>query len=120
MKFGDFNTLTFDVVGTLIDFETGILEWFRPTLRRYGVSKSDGEILTAFAAVEDKYQRTTPEKTFTEMLVLIYRDMASGWGIEFRDEDAEGFRDSIRSWLPFPDTVEALREDSGVSTGSWP
>lgn len=110
MKLGDFDTLTFDVVGTLIDFETGILAWFRPTLRRYGVPKSDWEILSAFAAVEDSYQRMTPEKTFTEMLALIYRDMVSDWGIELREEDAAGFRSSIRSWPPFPDTVEALRE----------
>jgi putative hydrolase of the HAD superfamily len=97
-------------VGTLIDFETGILDWFRPTLRKHGVSKVDEEILTAFATVEDEFQRETPEKTFTEMLPLIYRGMASKWGIEPSDEDAEGFRDSIRSWPPFPDTVEALKE----------
>ena len=72
------------------------------------MSKTDEEILTAFAAVEDKYQRETPEKPFTEMLPLIYRDMASGWGVGFSDEDAESFRDSIRSWSPVPDTVEAL------------
>ena len=107
---GDFNTLTFDVVGTLIDFETGILDWFRPVLGRHGVSKSDEEILSAFAAAEDGYQRETPEKPFTEMLPLIYREMASGWGIGPREEDAEGFRDSIRSWPPFPDTVGALEE----------
>ncbi len=110
MKFSDFDTLTFDVVGTLIDFETGILDWFRPTLSRYRVSKTDEEVLTAFAAVEDRYQRETPEKPFTKMLPLIYGDMASGWNIGFRDEDAESFRDSIRSWPPFPDTVEALEE----------
>lgn len=110
MRFSDFDTLTFDVVGTLIDFETGILDWFRPILGRHGVSKTDEEILTAFASVEDKYQRETPEKPFTEMLPLIYRDMASGWGIGPRREDAESFRDSIRSWPPFPDTVEALEE----------
>ena len=110
MRFSDFDTLTFDVVGTLIDFETGILEWFEPTLRRHGMSKTDAEILTTFAAVEDRYQRETPEKPFTEMLPLIYRDMASEWGIEPREEDAESFRDSIRSWPPFPDTVEALEE----------
>ncbi len=109
-KFGDFNTLTFDVVGTLIDFETGILGWFRPMLGRHGVSKTDEEVLADFAAAEHRYQRETPEKPFTEMLPLIYRDMASGWGVGFRKEDAESFRDSIRSWPPFPDTVEALEE----------
>ncbi len=97
-------------MGTLIDFETGILAWSRPTLRRYGAAKTDEEILTAFAAVEDEYHRETPGKTFTEMLPLIYRGMTSKWGVEPRDEDAEGFRDSIRSWPPFPDTVEALKE----------
>ena len=110
MKLGDFDTLTFDVVGTLIDFETGILDWFRPALGRHGVSKTDEEILSAFAAAEDGYQRETPEKPFTEMLPLIYRDMASLWGVGFRYEDAWSFRDSIRSWPPFPDTVEALEE----------
>ena len=30
IRLRDFNTLTFDVVGTLIDFETDILDWFRP------------------------------------------------------------------------------------------
>ena len=110
MKLSNFSTLTFDVVGTLIDFETGILDWFRPTLGRHGVSKADEEILATFAAVEDKYQRETPEKPFTEMLPLIYHDMASGWGVRFRDKDVRSFRDSIRSWPPFPDTVEALEE----------
>jgi len=110
MRLRDFNTLTFDVVGTLIDFETGILDWFRPTLRKHGVSKADEEILTAFATVEGEYQRETPEKAFTEMLPLIYRGMMSGWGVEPRDEEAESFRDSIRSWPPFPDTIEALEE----------
>ncbi len=119
MRFSDFDTLTFDVVGTLIDFETGILEWFEPTLRRHGMSKTDAEILTTFAAVEDSYQRETPEKPFTEMLPLIYRDMASEWGIGPREEDAEslgtpsgrGPRSPIR-WR------RSRRSERG--TGSWP
>ena len=110
MRFRDFDTLTFDVVGTLVDFETGILDWFRPTLRAQGISKADDEILATFAAIEDEYQKGAPEKTFTEMLPLIYGAMASEWGMEHSHEAAEGFRDSIRSWPPFPDTIEALEE----------
>ena len=97
-------------MGTLIDFETGILDWFRPTLRKHGASKANEKILTAFATVEGEYQRETPEKAFTEMLPLIYRGMMSGGGVEPRDEEAESFRDSIQSWPPFPDTIGALEE----------
>ncbi len=88
----EFSTLTFDVVGTLIDFESGILEWFRPTLTRKGVEKSDQEILTGFAICEDRYQRESPEKPFTAMLPLIYRDMASHWNIEASDNEPGIFR----------------------------
>ena len=77
-----FNTLTFDVVGTLIDFERGILEWFRPTLANRGLEKTDEEILTTFADCEDRYQRDAPDKPFTAMLPLIYRDMAARWEVE--------------------------------------
>ena len=113
MRLRDFNTLTFDVVGTLIDFETGILNWFRPALRESGMAIEDEEILAVFATVEDRYQREAPEKTFTEMLPLIYGDMARQWGLGSSDEDAESFKDSIRSWPPFADTVRALDELGG-------
>ena len=39
-KFASFSTLTFDVVGTLIDFEAGILGWFRPVIARKGYAQS--------------------------------------------------------------------------------
>ncbi|MEJ7841928.1 MAG: hypothetical protein WKF95_09160 [Rubrobacter sp.] len=121
MKFSDFDTLTFDVVGTLIDFETGILDWFRPTLKRYGVSKTDEEVLTTFAAVEDRYQRETPEKPFTEMLPLIYRGMTFDWDIGFREEDAKRTRrvSEIPSGLgPLSLTRWKHSRISGPGTGS--
>ena len=106
----DFNTLTFDVVGTLIDFERGILEWFRPSLANRGLEKTDEEILTTFATCEDRYQRDAPDKPFTAMLPLIYRDMAVQWNIEARDIDGREFQESIQTWPAFPDTVASLTE----------
>ena len=107
-KLNKFNTLTFDVVGTLIDFESGILEWFRPVLANRSVEKTDEEILTTFANCEDRYQREAPDKPFTAMLPLIYRDMVSRWNLETRDNEATEFQESIQSWPVFPDTVASL------------
>jgi putative hydrolase of the HAD superfamily len=109
-KLNEFNALTFDVVGTLIDFETGILEWFRPTLANKNLEKSDEEILTAFATCEDRYQRETPDKPFTAMLPLIYRDMALQWDINASENEAIEFQESIQTWPAFPDTIAALEE----------
>ena len=109
-KFNEFNTLTFDVVGTLIDFELGILEWFRQTLANKNVEKTDEEILTTFAIFEDKYQTEAPDKPFTAMLPLIYRDMALEWNVDANDREANEFQESIRTWPAFPDTIVALEE----------
>jgi len=109
-RLNNFSTLTFDVVGTLIDFETGILEWFRPMLANRSVVKSDEEILTTFATCEDKFQRQAPDKPFTAMLPLIYGDMIKRWDMETRNNEASEFKKSIQWWPAFPDTVESLRE----------
>ena len=45
----DFKVLTFDVAGTLIDFETGILNWFQPHLEQLDLEVDEEEILNVFA-----------------------------------------------------------------------
>lgn len=109
-RFNEFNTLTFDVVGTLIDFESGILNWFLSALKNRGANKSEEEILTLFAVCEDRFQRETPDQPFTAMLPMIYQDMMTRWGLDPNEEEAASFRQSIRSWPAFPDTIAALRE----------
>lgn len=108
--FSNFDTLTFDVVGTLIDFEAGILNWVKPAIQKHNVQKSDEEILTTFAKFEDKHQQESPEKPFTAMLPLIYQDMANEWGFSPEASEGEEFQQSIQNWPAFPDTVESLRE----------
>lgn len=77
MSLRDTTTLTFDVVGTIIDFETGILDWWRPHLRDQGIVSEDAVILTAFAEAEDRLQRSRPELPFTDMLPRMYHDLAA-------------------------------------------
>ena len=103
------DTLTFDVVGTLIDFETGILEWCRPWLRQHGRRVDDETILSSFAEAEDALQRAHPEMPFTAMLPRIQGMLASRWEVDSDESSALDFRDSIRDWPAFPDAVSGLR-----------
>jgi putative hydrolase of the HAD superfamily len=54
MALTDRKVMTFDVVGTLIDFETGILDYVQGRARAAGVSLADAAILEAYARAEDR------------------------------------------------------------------
>jgi putative hydrolase of the HAD superfamily len=110
MKLNMINTLTFDVVGTLIDFETGILKWFQTHLEKKGLKVEEEEILMGFARTEAHYLKTLPQSSFTGLLPVIFSDMMSSWGFSSEEEDGLNFQDSIQNWPPFPDTIEALNE----------
>jgi putative hydrolase of the HAD superfamily len=109
MRLDTITTLTFDVVGTLIDFETGIVEWYHPWLRRHRQRVDDEEILRGFAAVEDRLQRSNPEMPFTSMLPRIHDALAESWSLDSDESESLDFRDSIRDWPPFADAVAGLR-----------
>ncbi|MFC5061487.1 HAD-IA family hydrolase [Actinomycetospora atypica] len=98
--------LTFDVVGTLIDFESGILQ----CVRSVGDVPDDEAVLSAFAAEEDVQQRSTPEMPFTAMLDPISTRLARALDMPGLDggDGPSPLRRSIGSWPAFPDAVEAL------------
>ena len=50
---GRVTTLTLDCYGTLIDWETGIIDALRPLLARHGVSLSDDEVIAAAREIEE-------------------------------------------------------------------
>ena len=105
MPLTDRKVLTFDVVGTLIDFETGILDYVQ------GKSKtaSPQKILEAYAVAEDRQHHETPRLPFPSMMAPIYREMAAKLGLPNAEDDVQGFRLSIPRWPAFPDAVAALK-----------
>lgn len=65
MALTDRKILTFDVVGTLVDFEAGVINFFRPIFDKAGVEIEDARILTEFADAEDEQHHLTPGIPFT-------------------------------------------------------
>ncbi|NED98477.1 HAD-IA family hydrolase [Phytoactinopolyspora alkaliphila] len=110
MTLGGIEVMTFDVVGTLIDFETGILDCLRPVVRGASLTVGDHDLLEAFGRAEAEQARETPELPFTQMLAPIYGRMAADLGLPDRAPQAEALRESIPRWPAFPDAVNALRD----------
>ena len=109
MPLRDHRIITFDVVGTLIDFETGILNYIQAIAKRGGLTLSAQQILEAYAVAEDHQHHLTPDLPFPSMLAPMYIEMAEKLGLPAGNGEAEGFRLSIPQWPAFPDAVAALK-----------
>src|ERR1700687_4547150 len=100
-----FKALTFDVVGTLIDFEGGMIDYIRKTSKAKASALGDDAILEAY-----RRSRAAPASArYPDDLVHVYGDMARELGLPQGTEVAEGFRDSIKNWRGFPDSAEGVK-----------
>lgn len=105
----DFDALTFDCYGTLIDWERGILDVLRPWARRESVEPSDDELLAAFAHLESPAQAANPRALYPDILRDVMRGLGRRFGAFATDDDADALARSVGDWPPFPDTGAALR-----------
>ena len=108
LDLSQFEWLSFDCYGTLINWEAGILGYIQPLLRRKGHDVPDGEILNLYSEFEPRRQQP-PYRTYREVLAEVMRDLAAEFRVEVSDVEASGLADSIRNWEPFSDTVRALQ-----------
>lgn len=109
MNLKDFSTLTFDCYGTLIDWETGMVEALEPLTKRASRPLSRDEILEAHARHESSQQSWTPAKRYCDLLAVVYKRLAEEWGVSVTWDECVAYGNSVGNWPAFPDTVEALR-----------
>jgi 2-haloacid dehalogenase len=102
IDFGAYEALTFDVYGTLIDWETGIAGWLRPF-----AEASDDALLESFARHEATLE-AGPYRPYREVLAEALRGVGRDFGFEPTDEQAAAFGASVGVWPAFPDSVAAL------------
>jgi 2-haloalkanoic acid dehalogenase type II len=108
MKLRDYKALTFDVYGTLIDWESGMVAGLEPLTRAVSRSLSRDDILEAHAYHESTSQAQVPAKRYSDVLALVYRRLAEEWGVAVTREDCLAYGASVKDWPAFPDSAEAL------------
>lgn len=109
MNLQDFTTLTFDCYGTLIDWESGMVQALEPLTARVARALSRDEILEAHARHESSQQAWTPAKRYSELLAVVYKRLAEEWQVAVTWEECRAYGNSVGDWPAFPDTVEALQ-----------
>jgi 2-haloacid dehalogenase len=108
-KLTDFEALTFDCYGTLIDWESGMIEALKPLTSKASRPLNRDKILEAHARHESSQQIHTPTKLYPELLAIVYRRLAEEWGVAASWSDCVAYGRSIRNWPAFADSASSLR-----------
>ena len=109
LNFSQFDWLTFDCYGTLIDWETGILSALKPLLAAHHRHLGDEGILELYGAVEAQIE-SGDYQTYRNVLRQCVVTIASRLGFAATADEMDSLPDSLQNWPPFPDSVAALAQ----------
>ncbi len=108
LNLDNYEVLTFDCYGTLIDWESGIISGLQPILKNHDIDLSDAEILTHFAEFEPQIQQGK-YITYRQVLQGVVSKFGERFGFVPSEEEMNSLPESLKQWRPFPDTVPALK-----------
>jgi 2-haloalkanoic acid dehalogenase type II len=116
----EYKLLSFDIYGTLIDWESGIFEALLPLLSKLSendprhpsqntAEKNRSFILSEYTTLELAIQKEHPTLSYPKILATAYERLATKLQVPFTAAEAEAFGSTIGKWLAFPDTVAAMQ-----------
>lgn len=107
MPNSDFDIITFDCYGTLIDWEGGIINAFQSEAAKDGLTLDGDPIIAAYSAEEPKVESRS-YLPYREVLKETARLVGSRLGWKISRERASFLAKSLPRWKPFADTNAAL------------
>ena len=108
MKLTDFEALSFDCYGTLIDWEAGLSAVLVPWARERGLDLTEEQLLTAYAPVEAAVEQEHPTDLYRDLLDRTMRLLGDKVGVEVTDAEAARLVNSVPDWPAFSDSHDAL------------
>jgi 2-haloacid dehalogenase len=107
ISFGDFEVMSFDCYGTLIDWETGITQALQPILQTHSLHLSDDQLLEAFASTEAAAERGS-YMSYREILASALRGIGALYRFTPSAGELQQFSNSVGDWPAFADSPGAL------------
>lgn len=109
IDFSNYQALSFDCYGTLIDWEQGIVNWAGPWIERTGAPLNPDDVIVAFGRHERAIQQETPDLQYPLVLAEVLRRIGQQFDLSISEDDAISFGRSVGDWPPFEDSTAALR-----------
>jgi len=105
----EFEFVTFDCYGTLIDWEAGIRRAFKQSLEGVGLSQSqEAELFELYQEEEKRIEGEKPYRKYREVLALAASSAARKFGKTIPEKLSSILAEQLPTWDPFPDTNPAL------------
>jgi 2-haloalkanoic acid dehalogenase type II len=103
-----FEAISFDCYGTLIDWETGLAAVLGPWARSRGLDIDDEALLAAYGRHEAREERAHPRALYPDIVARSFTALGLELGAEVTAQDARRLGASVPEWPPFSDSAAAL------------
>jgi 2-haloacid dehalogenase len=108
VRLTDFDALSFDCYGTLIDWEAGIAAVLSRWARSRRLSLDSEALLAAFSRHEAAAEAGHPQDLYPAILARSMHGLGRELGAEVTEQDALTLARSVPGWPAFPDSRAAL------------
>lgn len=109
LNFSQFELISFDCYGTLINWEEGIFDSLTPLFHRYGKSIGDAKILELYGDFEAQFEQGD-YRPYRQVHQAVTESFARYLDFAPTASELSSLADSICQWPVFPDTQDALRK----------
>ena len=113
MNLNDYDALSFDCYGTLIDWEAGIAAVLRRWADAHGLEMTDEELLLGYSVHEATAEAKHPTDLYPRILARSMTGLGTELGVPVSEAEAESLAVSVPDWPAFPDSTEALERLAG-------
>src|SRR5215831_13826386 len=105
-----FEVITFDCYGTLIDWESGIRNAFRSMIQETGASPGLAEeALLHYEGEERRIEHMKPHLLYHQVLARTALAISRKMGWNLTESDSSFLARDLPNWIPFADTNPALQ-----------
>ena len=108
MRLTEFQAMSFDCYGTLIDWEAGLAAVLTPWARSAGLDLDAEALLAAYSRHEADAEAAHPHEPYPEILARSMRALGNELGSPVSPDDAQRLARSVPDWPAFADSAGAL------------
>jgi putative hydrolase of the HAD superfamily len=109
IRLSDFDAVTFDVYGTLIDWEPSIVAFLTAWAKRNGIPADADMLLTAFDRARADIQRERPAHLYPDVLRRCFTRISKEFNVAVDEAAQEEFAKAPHTWPPYADSHAGLK-----------